>query len=368
VTAHQTFRTKVLIKQLTANSSRHFGLSPPQDRSYLAIAAAIVTAGVLISASLFIAVWGAKTTTVTKTVTSTSTCVEGGSNATNAFTTDCKLGVTLGLAVGPIIPVGQNETIRVSLTNDLASPENVTYTGIPTLHDFPGLTSIAAVDFVLPESETCGFPSSPGYLPAFIVVYDSSGAPLQLGDSIPILLTCLSSNPSFHPFNASQTISETISIGGYWTSPNPSEPWVNATYHQFPPGSYTIAAFDPWDQIAEQNFTVNFSDSYIYLSAGGFCSGPGGYEPCWGGTDAYVFDCASSAATPEGCTQIVTSTLAPYPSYTIDIRYPFTNQTTPSWANCLWTVAGVTPGQGYAYCISVNSTSFVIGEQAGPHL
>jgi hypothetical protein len=119
---------------------------------------------------------------------------------------------------------------------------------------------------------------------------------------------------------------------------------------------------------AQTATTVSLNDSYSYLSASGICSGPGGYGPCWSSGHAYIFDCAGSAATSEGCTQEVTSTLAPFPSYTINIRNPFTNQTVPSWANCLWTVAGTSPSQGYAYCAALNSTSFVIGEQAPPHL
>ena len=107
--------------------------------------------------------------------------------------------------------------------------------------------------------------------------------------------------------------------------------------------------------------------SWIFLSASSYATGPGGYAPSWGG-NAYLFNCASAAATPQGCTQQVTSTLAPYPSYVINIKYPFANQSVPSWANCLWTVQGITPGQDYAYCISVNSASFIMGEQAPPHL
>ena len=114
--------------------------------------------------------------------------------------------------------------------------------------------------------------------------------------------------------------------------------------------------------------------SLLYLSNSGICSGPGGPEPCWGNTDAYVFDCASTAATPQGCTQVVISTLSSSASFNINIRYPFANQTTqeinqlqPSLVNCLWTVQGDVPQvQGYANCMSISSTSFIIGIPAGP--
>jgi hypothetical protein len=110
---------------------------------------------------------------------------------------------------------------------------------------------------------------------------------------------------------------------------------------------------------------------YIFLSASGICAGSGGYDPCWGGS-AYVFDCAGAAATQQGCAQQVVTTLStqlsPLPSYVVNIRFPFYNQSVPSWTNCLWTVAGTSPGQGYAYCALVNSTSdFIMGIQSPPH-
>ena len=115
--------------------------------------------------------------------------------------------------------------------------------------------------------------------------------------------------------------------------------------------------------------------SLLYLTASGVCWGPGGNEPCWGGDDPYIFNCESTAATPEGCIQQVDTTLTPsaVSNYTIDVKYPFSNQTTqewnqlePSFVNCLWTVQGDYPGQGYAHCISITSISFIMGEPAGP--
>lgn len=104
--------------------------------------------------------------------------------------------------------------------------------------------------------------------------------------------------------------------------------------------------------------------SLAYLSTGGGCSAGGKAAPCWGGT-AYVFECLSAAGTQQGCTQLV-STTTPNWNFTVNIRYPFTNQTMPSWANCLWNVLGAVPGQGYGYCSTVNSTSFIIGQPSAP--
>jgi hypothetical protein len=96
----------------------------------------------------------------------------------------------------------------------------------------------------------------------------------------------------------------------------------------------------------------------LYIDATGYSKGPGGIGPSLGG-DAYVFDCLAAAASPNGCTQTVTSTLSPYPSYVINIRYPFTNSTTPSWANCLTTE---NESSGYARCIPITSAAFVVFE------
>jgi hypothetical protein len=105
---------------------------------------------------------------------------------------------------------------------------------------------------------------------------------------------------------------------------------------------------------------------WTYVTASCFASAPGGNAPCWGSGDPYIFNCTSEAATPQGCTQQVNITLAPYPSYTVNVKYPFANQSGPSWANCLWTVQGIIPGQGYAICIPITSNSFIMGEQGPP--
>lgn len=94
----------------------------------------------------------------------------------------------------------------------------------------------------------------------------------------------------------------------------------------------------------------------LYIDATGYGTGPEGVEISLGG-NAYVFNCLAAAASPEGCTQTVTSTLSPYPSYAINIRYPFTNSTIPSWDNCLITE---NESSNYARCIPITLTAFVV--------
>jgi hypothetical protein len=111
--------------------------------------------------------------------------------------------------------------------------------------------------------------------------------------------------------------------------------------------------------------TASSTASYAYLSDDGGCAAGGKAAPCWG-SPPYVFNCLSAAQTQSGCTQLV-STTTPNWNFSINIRYPFSNQTAPSWANCLWSVQAEAPGQGFGHCSVLNSTSFTIGEPApGP--
>lgn len=113
-----------------------------------------------------------------------------------------------------------------------------------------------------------------------------------------------------------------------------------------------------------QTTTASSSMSLAYLSTSGGCSAGGKAAPCWG-SPAYVFDCLSSAQTQQGCTRLVVTT-SPDWNFTVTVRYPFTNQTAPSWANCLWSVPGQVPGQGFGLCTQVSSTSFTVGMPAPP--
>jgi hypothetical protein len=121
----------------------------------------------------------------------------------------------------------------------------------------------------------------------------------------------------------------------------------------------------------------NSADSWLYLDTSGVCSSfsatGSGYTACWGGSGngAYVFNCASAAATPQGCTRQVTTTLTTtsgfIPSYIINVWYPFANETEPAWANCLYSVqTSGQPLEGFANCAFTNSTAFTMGIPAPP--
>jgi hypothetical protein len=281
-------------------------MSAAPARSFTLLAAAIVVAAIIVSATLFVTLgvaatvtktststeFGTSTLTSTSTIISTSTvtttCLEGSVNAVNALgpraantfeplfdsnsTTDCQLGITLGLSANPGIVTGTNESITVSLANDEPESRDVNYTSFPPLQHGLDSSSAAWYDDVLPLQPPCGYPSNSSFEPAFIVVYNATGFPMQLSGSPMPILNCISSGGQYHPFTASQTINESISIGGYWTSPNAEEPWVNASYSQFSPGNYAIVAFDTWGQATELNFTVNPSGTTVTASTSTECT------------------------------------------------------------------------------------------------
>jgi hypothetical protein len=183
-------------------------------------------------------------------------------------TTDCGLDITLGLGANASVMAGQNETVYLSLSNDLPTARDVNYTDLPTLPHGLSASSPAWFDDLLPLQPSCGYPSMSGYEPVFMAVFNSTGAAMQLSDSPLAVLNCISTlGQNYHPFNASQTLTDSISIGGFWTGHDASEPWINATYTQFSPGSYTIVAFDPWGQMTELTFTVtNLSSVSVSLA------------------------------------------------------------------------------------------------------
>ena len=260
-------------------------MSVTPGRNFTRLAVSIIVAAVLVSASVLSYSYFEATTTrtVTTATTTTSTLVStftstatttltstsgticlSTSNATNAFTTDCQLGVTLGLATSPEFPVGKNVTVSVSLTNDFAESDDINYTNPPSLPDDPDLASCPvagcpASDYTIPEIFPCGGVIGPASLPVpvLITIDNGSGSPMQLSDSHLIPPSCFAFDLPYYHFGPFQTVAETISVGGYWTSPDANEPWVNATYSQFGPGNYTVVAFDLWGQLASLNFTVS---------------------------------------------------------------------------------------------------------------
>jgi hypothetical protein len=246
-------------------------LSAPPARNFTRLAVSIIIAAVLVSASaLSYSSFEATTTrTVTTTTAATSTLVSTStstatttvnttsgttclstSNTTNSFTTDCQLGVTLGLATSPAFPTGHNLTFSVSLTNDLAKSDDVYESGC---------AECLVSDYTLPVIWPCGgvFNIGPPSLPVVLMIDNGSGTPLQLSDTnLQTFPDCIAvPGQGYYILGPSQTLTETLSVSGYWTSPDANEPWINSTHSQFSPGNYTVIAFDEWGQLAP---TLNF--------------------------------------------------------------------------------------------------------------
>jgi hypothetical protein len=101
---------------------------------------------------------------------------------------------------------------------------------------------------------------------------------------------------------------------------------------------------------------------------GGYCQGPGGYDICLGGnyTTAERFDCATQATTPMGCTWKVVLPSAPQMASEMTVWYPYSISSQGPWFfNCRYVDSGDPTNYYYAYCIFVNSTSFVVAQPEG---
>ena len=111
----------------------------------------------------------------------------------------------------------------------------------------------------------------------------------------------------------------------------------------------------------------------VYLSANsGYTVSYGSMvypTPCFGAT-GYVFECGAAAATSQGCTQEVYISGA-NENFNVTIWYPYLDHAGEQpGQNCQWSGSLPSPpgpdGPYYAYCIPVNSTSFLVSQPAPP--
>jgi hypothetical protein len=122
------------------------------------------------------------------------------------------------------------------------------------------------------------------------------------------------------------------------------------------PSNYTVVAGDEWGQLVLLHFLVTPSNNFpkygIFLSSSGLCTESNYSVPCFADEFAYafVFNCASAAATASGCTTQVTD-------YNITVWYPFVNATADT--NCKYVVKGYT-GSSDGHCLSISNESFVL--------
>jgi len=148
------------------------------------------------------------------------------------------------------------------------------------------------------------------------------------------------------------------------------------------PGNYAVTVFATTSSgvVLSHAETLNFYyapktpfNHTLYLTSSGACSvfGPNNTAyaiPCSSGdfNQAYVFNCASAAASSSGCTTQIVSSLVPSNRYNITVWYPYVNQSNePSWAICMYNAKGAS-GSQYAYCIPVGSTAFILSTEGPP--
>ena len=153
------------------------------------------------------------------------------------------------------------------------------------------------------------------------------------------------------------------------------------------PSNYTLVAGDEWGQLTLIHFQVVASNSIpkvgSFLTWGGCAAsyrsnGTAYEEPCTASelSGAHVFDCASAAASPSGCSvTMVGSGMFPTPMLngTGQFNSPILNNTLTVWfprtggaaqpagTNCYFQVAHHYTASPYGYCYALNSTAFVIG-------
>jgi hypothetical protein len=226
-------------------------MSDQATRSYRAIAVAIVIAGALISASLFVAFPGA-----TKTATNVMT-VTGADPPLSTSTTGNGLDFLLSLNVSQLV-TGNVVGINMSLTNVMSTPDNVTadpgaFANLPQVRLGP------CGDL----NQPFGFLIAQGYYDAGNA---SSAVPLMLYSpgayNCPALLDY--SYYVFQPYSylmnacegsdscAQFPASYSGAYGVSWTSNGGSQ----ATSAPFKPGVYTVVGVTEWGQIDVLHFTV----------------------------------------------------------------------------------------------------------------
>jgi len=236
-------------------------------------------------------------------------------------------------------------------------------------------------------------------------VYGTGGA---TGEVVSMMVPVTSE--SCYPNSLGGTVcgSSTAGLYGYWSTSAPLTMQQASTaspyFMRFSPGWYTLVAEDVWGQVLVAHFEVaaqgptttttitsstatmttvtatsvpssssSFSSSMwanlVYMSANPGCSVGSGSTyypaPCFSPSDGYVFDCASAAATAQGCTRTIYVTGEPDQNFTVTVWFPYTNPASGMQPpqNCKWTQSVPAPVGSqtyYAYCIPFGSSSFLI--------
>lgn len=317
---------------------------------------------------------------------------------TNSETTNSTLGLELALWIkSPVLQFGNGFELTISIQNVLVTTNNLTRV---SNWAYPVLQNLSFNFFSCPWIES--FVLLNGYYTASNISSVSESAANILPLSPNFATSCPNNSFNRYVFQPSSTQMRAYGASSNSFNMNLTEP-VSGYYENrteivanqslvpsygpnatlFRIGTYTIAAGDEWGQSVILHFLVTSPSlttpfNYpMYLSSSGasstwFFNGttyslPGFYSDI---NEAYVFNinnCASPASSSSGCIEQIVSTLNPQNRYNMTVWYPYVNQNSsePSWANCMYYVKG-TSGTSYAYCISLNSTAFIVSEPGPP--
>ncbi|MDA4113000.1 MAG: hypothetical protein OK474_03040 [Thaumarchaeota archaeon] len=232
-------------------------MSEHPQRGHTAIAAAIVVAGVLISASMFVAVSGA-TRTTTRTVTTTTTTMDQEDPPPSTSSSAHGLALLLSINASQLTP-GQALDVSLSLTNILSTTNNLTADGgawasLPEVSLGPcgnlnhGFGYLVAQGFYTASNASSATPLAL-YAPGIYncpAVFKFSYYLFQPYSYLAAL--CGSGEGSCIQFPASYSGAVRGSWGADGSSPG--------TFASFRPGVYTVLAVAEWGQVDALHFTV----------------------------------------------------------------------------------------------------------------
>jgi hypothetical protein len=185
-------------------------------------------------------------------------------------------------------------------------------------------------------------------------------------------VTALANSTGFYDHSAPYGYCDTMPMAvGYSASQvNGSDFPARPPAHACPAEAYIPTVVG----IAGMTFTlVDIPASRSYMTApsvGSFCSETTqnytGNVPCFADTrsQAYVFNCTSTAATPSGCTATMGTGSS---AFNVTVWYPAKNQTFP-WAGCYYIVSNASgkTSADWEVCIALTSNSFVVATPPGP--
>jgi hypothetical protein len=246
-------------------------LSSPPARNHLVVAAAIVIAGVLISASLFVAVGGAKTTTTTLTSITTIT-----STVTSTFTsTQIQTSTPPPGSVSDSVQGINGLTLRLTVNVSTSSSE-VTVDAVAGDYNLrASAANVTAADmWSVPEQVlqshfcTAGSPVGVSVAQGHYTPSNVSSAKFLIFINPAVTYTCTVQAPApvgtyaFSPMSDAAVASGSCGsrVCGYDTTASDqlvaSGSYVDGTLTGFAPGEYTVIAGDEWGNSLLAYFTV----------------------------------------------------------------------------------------------------------------